>query len=177
MAIYTTYILLREPGNSIDTWQIWSIYGYYIFTYIYNHKNEPNVGKDNTIHGLYEENNSECWLPSSFDMDNLMILIYQEGHITRHLVLSSCRVPNADVHPTTATWSCLVTLDQPSMGRNTKPATTRRAEWHGGSPRETRKLNPLTEASWDLRDLKSSHWMNDAEWKKIFLRTPKETNR
>lgn len=45
--------------------------------------------------------------------------IYQKGHITRHLVLSSCRVPNADVHPTTATWSCLVTLDQPSMGRNT----------------------------------------------------------
>ena len=43
------------------------------------------MGKDNTIHGLYEENNSECWLPSSFDMDNLMILIYQEGHITRIL--------------------------------------------------------------------------------------------
>ena len=39
------------------------------------------------------------------------------------------------------------------------------------------KLNPLTEASWDLRDLKSSYWMNDAEWKKIFLRTPEKNNR
>ena len=61
------------------------------------------------------------------------------------------------------------------MGRNTKPATVRGGRvWHGGSPRETRKLNPLTEASWDLRDLKSSYWMNDAEWKNFTANAKKK---
>ena len=113
------------------------------------------------------ENDSECWLPSSFDMDNLKIHLPKRSHNSSScpikLSRAKCRCPpNKRRHD--LAWSHWT---NPPMGRNTKPATVRGGRvWHGGSPRETRKLNPLTEASWDLRDLKSSYWMNDAEWKK-----------